>query len=79
MKIKWCGCIIDSKGYQFDTRNIEAIQTTNFQVPADDLCQFIHLCGWMTSSLPNFHGKVQPLTDIQKAAYKIAGNQESTL
>lgn len=79
-KVRWCGRIIDSKGYQLDPRNMEAIKTLNAPVNAAELCQFIHCCRWMSTSIPDMHRKMQPLNDMLEKAYKLTGKRrKSTL
>lgn len=58
-KVKWCPRIIDSKGYQLDLRNREAILSMDAPVTATELCQFIYCSQWMSTSIPDFHTKFQ--------------------
>lgn len=69
-KVKWCGRIIDSTGYHLDPRNIEAIRSMESPINAAELCQFIHCCRWMSTSIPDFHRRVQPLNELLEKAYK---------
>lgn len=77
-RVKWCGRIIDSEGYQLDPRNMEAIQKMEAPINASELCQFVHCCRWMCNSIPNFHQKIQPLNEILEAAYKQAGRRKKS-
>lgn len=73
---RWYGRIIDSEGYRMDPQNIEAIRNRSFQITADELCQFIHCCRWMSTCIPDFHRKSEPLMSILEAAYKLAGKRK---
>lgn len=64
--IKWCGRVIDSEGYRLDPRNAEALSDMQPPTKADELCEFIHCCRWMSSSIPDFNRRIGPLNDILK-------------
>lgn len=77
-RVKWCGRIIDSEGYQLDPRNIQAIRSMDAGTSAAELCQFIHCCRWMSTSIPDVHKKIQPLAEIIEKAYHIAGKPQKS-
>lgn len=50
----------------------------NFRETVDEICQVIYYYKWMASCVLNFHRKTQPLMEIVKAAYKIAGKRKNS-
>lgn len=76
--IKWCGRIIDSSGYQLDPKNVEALRTMEMPVSADELCQFVHCCRWMSAAIPDFQKRCEPLTEALEAAYSLTGKRKKS-
>lgn len=72
-EVKLCDRIIDSAGYKLYPKNMEAIRAVEDPVAAAELCHFIHCCGWMSTSIPDFHRRMHPLDNILKEACKQAG------
>lgn len=75
-KVKLCGRFIDSDRYKLDPRNMEAIRTMGDLINAAELCQFIHCCRWMSTSIPDFHRRMQPLDAMLERAYEQAGKRK---
>lgn len=75
-EIKWCGRIINSKGYKLDPRNAEGLKNMHTPETADELCQFIHCCRWMASAIPDFPNRIAPLTEVLEEAYRKAGSRK---
>ena len=42
---------------------------------ADDLCQFIHFCRWMSQAIPAFAARVAPLNRVLEEAYVRSGRR----
>ena len=74
-EIKWCGRIITSDGYKMDPSNISGLKDMSLPKNADELCEFIHCCRWMSLVIPNFNVLVSPLTATLEAAYKKSGRR----
>lgn len=75
-EIKWCGRIVDETGYRLDPRNAEGLRNMQSPTTADELCQFIHCCRWMSSSIPDFSKRIAPLVEILEEAYKKAKSRK---
>lgn len=51
---------------------MEAIRNMNFPTTADELCQLIHCCRWVASTIPDIHLISQTLCEIRERAYASA-------
>ena len=74
-QIKSCGRIISAKGYTMDPTNFKALRNMSEPKTADELCQFVHCCRWMSVVIPNFVQRVAPLVELLEAAYKKSGRR----
>ena len=74
-QIKWCGRIFSAKGYTMDPTNSESLRNMSEPKTADELCQFVHCCRWMSVVIPNFVQRVAPLVELLEAAYKKSGRR----
>lgn len=55
---------------------MEAIKAMEDPINAAELCQFIHCCRLMSTSIPDFHRRMHPLDAILEEAYKQAGRRK---
>lgn len=79
-RVKWCGCVTDSDGHQLDPSSMKAIRQMGAPIITSRLCQFIHCCRLMSTCIPDFHWKVQPLNDqLENAYFKAVKHKKSAL
>lgn len=79
-EIKWCGRLIDGKGFSYDPANWEALKSTSLPINASELCQFVHGASWVSASIPLLHEAVSPLRDLLEIAYdKVASRKKSAI
>lgn len=69
-KIRWCGRLISGTGYTMDPSRVEGLKDMCVPEPADELCQFVHCCRWMSVSIPDFLPRVASPVDMLEEAYK---------
>lgn len=65
---RWCGRIIKQDGYTLDPSRIEGLREMREPITAEELCQFVHCCRWMSQAIPEFSTKVNPLNNVLEAA-----------
>ena len=73
--IRWCGRIISKDGYCMDPRNAEALRDLQLPTTADELCEFVHCCRWMSVGIPDFQALVEPLVLVLNEAHKQSGRK----
>ena len=76
-ELRWCGRIIDARGYKMDPSNVEGLHNMDLPRNAAELAQFVYCCRWMAISIPNFSVTVAPLVDVLEEAYSKAGRRTS--
>ena len=74
-RVRWCGRLIDGKGYQFDPRNLSGLQNPQLPQNAGELSEFVHCLQWMASSIPDFSSRFAPLKDIMEEAHSRSGSR----
>lgn len=75
-QVKWCGRVIDKDGYSMKPANIESFRDIVKPLMADELCQFVHCCRWMSKSIPDFSRRIGPLNDLLEKAYTMKGKRK---
>ena len=73
--IRWCGRLISSDGYQLDPSRLTGLCNMHEPQTANELCEFVHCCRWMSLSIPDFSRTVAPLTGLLETAYRISGKR----
>lgn len=43
-----------------------------------EVCQFIHRCRWISTRIPDFQRKIQPLNEILENAFQIDGKRRKS-
>lgn len=74
-KIKWCGRIITGEGFQMDPARLAGLQDIALPQTAEELAQFLYCCRWMSQVIPDFVGRIIPLTEILDSAYARSGRR----
>ena len=74
--VKWCGRIIDSQGITFDPTRISGLANVSTPQTAGEVSEFFHFLQWLSTAIPDFARRVQPLRQILEAAYKKSGSRK---
>lgn len=53
-----------------DSKNTKETQSMEMPKAADEICQFINCCRWMSPSIPEFHATIDPVTTVLEEATK---------
>lgn len=59
-EVKWCVRVIDSIGYKLEQRDVGALKPIDDPNNVTELCQFIHSCRYMSTSIPVFPRRMRP-------------------
>lgn len=71
----WFQKLKDKNGYQLDPPSNKAIQSMDFRSTADELCQFIYCCQWMSVCIPPFYKTANSVFSLLESACNIARKQ----
>ena len=74
-RVRWCGRVINKDGYQLDPARIEGLRAMDVPRTADEVCEFVHSCRWMSLSIPDFARRVEPLVELLEKAYAKSGRR----
>ena len=56
-----------------DPSNMSGLRDMNILKTANELCEFVHCCRWMSLVIPNFAALIEPLTAVLESAYAKTG------
>lgn len=59
-----------------DPSRAEALKSMSLAATADELCDFIHCCRWMSIVIPGISTRVAPLVEALESAYKGKGSRK---
>eukprot|EP00474_Spongospora_subterranea_P007445 CRZ07903.1 hypothetical protein [Spongospora subterranea] len=68
----WCGQVYSEKGISPYPRRIQALSNFGLPQTAGDLMQFVCAVTWLSSSIPDFSRKVNPLRHLLESALSLA-------
>lgn len=74
-QIKWCGRVVDASGCRLNPARLSALRHMEPPTAVSELAEFIYFSRWMSTSMPDFAGRVSPLTSILEEAYSRSGKR----